>query len=123
MNKKISNAETVRVAIIIAIAISAPCLSSAQTNSWTNSISGYWQDADWSLGVLPGPGQDIFITNAGWKVVAIASSTVANFQGTLSVNSVTISSPTDSFNTLLMNYSGTQTPLTVGGSNSSGSLL
>ena len=41
----------------------------------------------------------------------------------MSVNSITISSPMDSFNTLLLNYSGLQTPLEVGDTNNVGSLV
>jgi len=83
-----------------------------QTNSWTNSVSGNWQDAFWSLG-LPATNQDVSLTNAGWKALAINPATVQNFPGILTLDSVTISSPTSSFNTLLMNFAGTSNPLTV----------
>lgn len=84
----------------------------SQTNSWTNSVSGNWQDAFWSLG-LPATNQDVSLTNAGWKALAINPATVQDFSGTLTLNSLTISSPTTSFNTLLMNFAGTSMPLSV----------
>src|SRR6266403_2208859 len=65
----------------------------AQVNSWTNPVSGYWQDPFWSLGVLPGPGQTIMFTNAGWKALAIGPGTAEEFPQTLNVDSVTVASP------------------------------
>src|SRR5678810_396345 len=84
-----------------------------QQNSWTNSTSASWEEMHWSLGQLPAPGQGIFIENPGWKAVAISPSTVQNFSQTLRPSSVTISAPDNSFNVLLLNYSGFQTPLSV----------
>jgi hypothetical protein len=84
----------------------------AQTNSWTNSVSGNWQDDYWTLG-LPTTNQDVSLTNAGWKALAIGPATVQNFPETLTLNSLTISSPSNSYNTLLMNFAGTNTPLVV----------
>lgn len=96
----------------------------AQTNSWISATSGNWQDPNWSLGVRPGPGQDIQLTNAGFKAVAIQSSTASSFPQTLAVNSVTIASPTNGFNTLLLNFVGAGSPLTIGvQSNTAGSLV
>lgn len=86
----------------------------AQANSWTNPVSGYWENPYWSLGVLPGPGQDIMLTNAGFKAVGINPSTRQNYPQTLSVNSITIGSPAYSFNELLLNYFGLGTPLSAG---------
>jgi hypothetical protein len=84
----------------------------AQTNSWTNSVSGNWQDAYWSLG-LPTTNQDVSLTNAGSKTLSIGPATAQNFPETLTLNSLTISSPDNSYNTLLMNFAGTNTPLAV----------
>lgn len=86
----------------------------AQVNSWTSSTSGNWEDTpSWSLGILPGTNQTIMLTNYGWKAVQISANTTQNFPQSLNVNSISISSPTNTFNTLLMNYSGLATPLTV----------
>ena len=80
-------------------------------NSWTNSGSGNWEAANWSLGVLPGGGQLILLTNAGWKAVAIGANTAQNYTQSLAVASITIAAPANSFNELLLNYAGLQTPL------------
>jgi hypothetical protein len=90
-----------------------PMRGLAQNNSWTNPASGNWQDASWSLGKIPGTNQNVLLTNAGWKAVQIGAGTEQSFPQSLNVNSVTISSPTNSFNTLLMNFAGSATPLTV----------
>jgi len=88
--------------------------SNAQTNSWTSATSGNWEDTNsWSLGQLPGSGQTILLTNAGFKAVQIRQNTAAKFSQTLAVDSLTISSPTNSLNTLLMNFVGVDSPLVV----------
>ena len=85
----------------------------AQDNVWTGAASGNWQDASWSLGTLPATNQTIWVTNYGWKAVQIGADTANNFPQSLNVNAINISSPTNSFNTLLLNYAGGATPLTV----------
>lgn len=87
--------------------------SQGQTNSWTGSMSGNWHDATWSLGALPGTNQTVMLTNAGWKAVQINASTAQGFPQSMNVNSIVIASPTNSFNTLLLNFSGMQVPLAV----------
>lgn len=96
----------------------------AQTNIWTGAASANWESSSWSLGILPGAGQDIFFTNAGWKAVEIGQSTSQNYPQTLSIQSLTISSPANAgANELLMNYSGFQTPFIIGDSSNNGSLI
>jgi hypothetical protein len=108
---------TVGARAVISLAICACCWIPAgvhaQTNSWTNSASGNWEDAYWSLGQLPGTNQAILLTNAGWKALEIGPNTGQNFPQTMNVDSITISSPANSYNTLLLNYAGIDTPLTV----------
>lgn len=87
--------------------------AAAQVNSWTGPTSGNWEDSSWSLGTLPGTNQSIMLTNTGWKAVQISPNTSQNFPQTLNVNSIDISSPTNSSNELLLNYAGYATPLTV----------
>jgi hypothetical protein len=99
------------VALVFAIGFSLTRFSSAQTNSWTSPTSGNWEDASWSLGAPPGPGQTILFTNAGWKALSIGQNTANNFPQTLTVDSITISSPTNSLNTLLLNFAGVGSPL------------
>lgn len=85
----------------------------AQDNVWTSTTSGNWQDASWSLGIFPATNQTIWLTNSGWKAVQIGADTAQNFPQTLNVNAINVSSPTNTFNTLLLNYAGSATPLTV----------
>ena len=99
------------LALAIATLLCITHSSSAQTNSWIASGSGNWQDSSWSLGLLPGANQDIAITNAGWKAIAIGPNTAANFLPTLTVDSITISSPTNTVNSLLLNFVGVGSPL------------
>ena len=89
----------------------APALADA--NSWLKPSSGNWEEPQWSQGILPNSGHSVMITNAGWKAVQISNSTAQNFPGSLTVYSVTVSSPADSFNTLLLNYAGFGRPLTA----------
>jgi hypothetical protein len=46
------------------------------------------------------------ITNAGWKAVGIGPATVQNYAQTLDIYSLTLASPVDSQNVLLLNYGG-----------------
>ena len=100
------------------IVVAFVCLSAdAQVNSWTNPTSGKWEGAtNWSLGVAPGAGQSIFVTNQGWKVVSIDNNTAVNFPQTMSISGLRITSPdTDTTNAVLLNYAGLQTPLAISG--------
>lgn len=85
----------------------------AQVNSWTKPTSGYWEELFWSLGVRPASDHSIMFTNEGWKALAIGPTTVRDFPSTMRVTRLTVLSPTNSFNTLLLNYAGVQTPLRV----------
>lgn len=87
----------------------------AATNSWTKPTSGNWEEqAFWSLGVLPNATQDVLFTNAGFKALAIGPLTAQNFPQSMQVNTLRLGAPVNSFNTLLMNFSGFQTPLQTG---------
>jgi hypothetical protein len=88
----------------------------AQVNSWIKPTSGNWHElSSWSLGVLPRSNQwEIVLTNAGWKAVAIDRTTALNHPSSLHVPHLTVSSPADSFNTLMLNFSGREWPLRVG---------
>jgi hypothetical protein len=85
--------------------------ANAQTNAWTNTGSGAWETPQWSLGSLPGVGQEVLLTNQGWKAVAISSTTVQTHPETLTVAALVIASPQDSHNVLLLNYAGVAHPL------------
>ena len=83
-------------------------------NSWINPTSGNWDNASsWSLGALPNSSQAILITNSGWKAVSINPSTPINFPNSMTVSSLTIQGATNTENTLLLNYFGTNVSLTV----------
>src|SRR3954462_2707091 len=84
----------------------------ADVNSWIKPTSGNWEEsASWSLGVLPDATQSIDLSNPGWKAVAIGSQTARDFPQSMTVPSWYIASPTNSFNTLLLNFAGFERPL------------
>jgi hypothetical protein len=86
----------------------------AQTNQWTNPTSGAWESPYWSLGTLPGADQQfVAIDNAGWKAVAISANTTANYPQSLSLNNLLVDAPTNSMNTLLLNWAYLNVPLVV----------
>src|ERR1041385_5485462 len=85
------------------------------TNSWTNALSGNWQNPYWSLGILPGPGQEVDITNPGFKTVTISSSTRDTAPGSLNVSRIVLGSPANSFNQLLLDSVGSDIPVTAVG--------
>lgn len=84
----------------------------ADVNSWINPSSGNWEDqSSWSLGVIPDSTQFIEFTNAGWKALAIGPNTAQNFPQSMQIQGMQIASPTNSFNVLLLNFSGFAVPL------------
>jgi hypothetical protein len=102
--------------LTITAILSGACGASAQTNSWTKPGSGLWHEPFWSLGVLPDATQShIMFTNAGWKALAIDSVTARDFPASMDIPRLTVASPTNTMNTLLLNYAGAQSPLRVAG--------
>jgi hypothetical protein len=94
------------------ICLNAPMLAAGAENSWIKPTSGFWEEpASWSLGVLPDATQSVMFTNAGWKALAIGANTAQNFPQSMRVQSLRVGAPVDSFNTLLMNWSGFEQPL------------
>ena len=84
------------------------------TNSWTKTTSGNWEEPFWSLGQLPSASDEAtVVTNAGFKAVAIGPSTVATAPGSLQINDLYVDAPTNSHNLLLLNYAGLNIPLTT----------
>ncbi len=104
-----------RALCFVAAAIAFTSTSaSAQVNSWINPTSGNWDDpVSWSLGELPDGSQSVQITNSGWKAVAINPSTPVNYPNSMTVNDLTVRGAWDTENVLLLNYFGTDVPLTV----------
>src|SRR5882757_3044473 len=98
--------------VVLSLGFSAPHPADGAINSWTKPTSGYWEEqASWSLGVLPDATQSVMFTNAGWKALAIGANTAQNFPQSMQIQDLQIASPVDSFNVLLMNFSGFQVPL------------
>ena len=87
--------------------------SFADANSWLKPTSGNWEEPYWSQGILPNYGHAVMITNAGWKAVQIAPSTAQYYPDSLTVYSITVASPVDSYNSLLLNYAGFDRPVTA----------
>jgi hypothetical protein len=90
-------------------------------NSWTKPAGGNWQDLNWSLGVRPATNHHVMITNDHSKAVAISPGIPASYASNMVVGNLTIAAPAGSANTLLMNYSATNIPLTVLGTCTIGS--
>src|SRR5688500_9010043 len=98
------------VALFFLTAIPLP----AQFNSWTKPTSGNWEEPFWSLGVPPNISQSgVMFTNEGWKALAITSTTVRDFPSSLRIARLTVASPSNTFNTLLLNFAGVQSPFIV----------
>lgn len=85
----------------------------AQVNSWTNPASAHWEDPYWSLGILPGAGQSVVISNDTWKAIGIFPTTPVNYPETMLVSDLTLGATPGSLNMLLLNYSGTNSPLRI----------
>lgn len=93
-----------------------PHPAAGAANEWTKPTTGSWEEqASWSLGVLPDATQEVVFTNAGWKALAIGTNTAQNFPESMHVASLRVGAPTDSYNTLLLNFPGLAVPLQSGG--------
>jgi hypothetical protein len=86
----------------------------ADVNSWIKPGSGYLEEqSSWALGVLPNATQSVMFTNAGWKALAIGTNAAQKFPQSMHIQGLQISSPSNSFNTLLLNFTGFELPLQV----------
>lgn len=85
------------------------------TNSWTNSVSGAWENGtNWSLAAPPYIGFSAnLITNANSKTVTISSNTAANFPNTMSISNLTVGAPGGATNTLVVVNVGPSVPLHI----------
>jgi hypothetical protein len=83
------------------------------TNAWISPGSGYWEEPNWSRGVMPANGDAVFLTNSGTKDLIIGQSTAQTFPESLSIWSVVIASPPNSTNRLLLDHAGLAVPLRV----------
>jgi hypothetical protein len=83
-------------------------------NVWTKPTSGRWEQPFWSCDQLPSMDQPwIAFTNSGRKVLEIDRHTAAKSPNSLTVRKLTVEAPAGSSNQLLLNYAGTNVPLTV----------
>jgi hypothetical protein len=88
--------------------------TAAAVNDWTKSTSGDWEEAYWSLGQLPARCQGLVaFRNPGWKTLAVGAATTANYSNALSIESLIVAAPENSFNQLLLNYAGLNVPLSI----------
>src|SRR3954462_9368658 len=87
-----------------------PNLSLAESNSWTNSAGGKWEEPYWSLGTLPASTHSIFLTNQGSRELMIDAATATTYPDSLKINDLTI----DGENRLLLNGSGSSVPFVIG---------
>src|ERR1035437_1840940 len=101
-------------ALLSVSCIVLPEYAQAQTNSWTYSSGGYWDDfRNWSLGVRPASPQVVLITNAPSKLVTLDNYTSSNYPASLTITSLTISATAGLTNTLFLSNAGTTTPLHI----------
>lgn len=90
-------------------------VAAGSINSWTNRLSGRWEDGtNWSLKVPPYGGHSLgLITNADTKTVINDATTASQFPSTLTISNLTIAAPVGATNTLLLAHDGVDTPLRV----------
>ncbi len=83
-------------------------------NSWIDG-NGKWETpGNWSAGSAPSTNDPAdFITKAGNNIVTIDATTTGSFPSTLTINSLVLSAPVGSSNTLALTVGGTNTPLRV----------
>ncbi len=98
----------------IGLVLSASLADAALTNSWTNSVSSFWDITNnWSLGVAPSNNQAaVLITNATTKTALIDSFTAA-IPGVMTISNLFLSGPVGTVNTLALTNPGTNTPLRI----------
>jgi hypothetical protein len=101
------------MAMVAAVVVSGGEVVWAQTNSWTSSVSGHWEDFTWSLGGPPTTNNSVMITNSGSKAVGIFPTTPIAFATNMTITNLTLSGPPGFTNMLLLNYFGTNNPLHV----------
>src|SRR6266404_8721547 len=101
------------VTILLSLAVILATFPAAASN-WTNSASGFWQDA-FSWDKLPDNTQIARITNAANKTVTINATTVATAANTMTIQKLELWSPqgATTTNTLSLSNAGTVTPLDV----------
>jgi len=102
-----------RRAVILAL-LAVASAARAQFNDWIAPGSGSWDVAtNWSAGLPNSSQSEVRITNANSKAVAIQPSTPVNFPASMTVQNLRVGGVAPDTNILLLNFSGTTTPLRV----------
>jgi hypothetical protein len=104
----------VPIALLFFVLIQPALAATSVITDWTNPSSGDWDiAANWSAG-LPNANQfEVRIVNTNSKAVAIQPTTPVNFPGAMTVQNLRVGGVPPSTNLLLLNFSGTTTPLRV----------
>jgi hypothetical protein len=103
-----------RLLYVLGLVLSASLADAALTNSWTNSVSDFWDiTSNWSLGVAPSNNQSaVLITNAATKT-AFLNTITGSLPGVMTISNLFLSGPAGTVNTLSLLNSGTNTPLRI----------
>jgi T5SS/PEP-CTERM-associated repeat protein len=89
-------------------------LSTGATNSWISPASDKWENGlDWLAGPPSIIQPALYITNASSKTVTMDVITAIAFTNTLTISNLTVSSPSGSTNTLLLNSMPAGTALQI----------
>jgi hypothetical protein len=115
MNKGIMGIRT--IAAIVGLTLAVTTAQAGNTNSWrATGASGFWDNsgAAWSLSAPPSLTDTAdFITNVNSKTITIDVDVVSDSPSTLTISNLTLGGAATVTNTLLLNTSGTNTPLHV----------
>ena len=115
MSARGSVGDILRVYAIVILAIAVfPAAAWAQTNSWSNSSGGYWDDfRNWSLGVRPTNSPSVLITNDPSKTVTVDGYTSGTYPDSMTISNLTLLGSGGTTNTLFLSNAGASTPLIV----------
>jgi hypothetical protein len=81
----------------------------AETNEWSKTTDGKWEEPFWSLGRLPDSSQSILIHSASQKTLQLDSTTAQQFPDSLTINQLVITGKT----TLLLDHLPAADPLRI----------
>src|SRR5687767_6326045 len=81
----------------------------AETNEWSKTTDGKWEEPFWSLGRLPDSSQSILIQSPSEKTLALDSTTAQQFPGSLTIHQLVITGKT----TVLLDHLPTANPLRI----------
>lgn len=79
--------KTISIAIVL---LATSDLLAVETNEWTKSTDGKWEEPFWSLGQLPDSSQSIRIDSTGEKTITLDAATAQQFPGSMTVNQLVV---------------------------------